>query len=751
MQISAIKNNLINNYTGKPSKKQVVTNPAQKTELPSFIDAKSFVNINFMANIHDYARQGNWQGIEEELNWGTSVNSTNFYNETPLMLASTCGQTQVVEKLLEYNNINVNQKDYYGSTALMLAKNGDIAEKLLAHPDIDVNLQDGTYATALIRAAKNNKKDVVEKILEHPDVDINIKDDYGYKAAAWAYQNDYNDIARMILNYQRGVDKRQLGTMINAVDRQGDTALHRAVKKGQTDIVERLLTNKDIDVNKKDKRGKTALLFATNSKYDDIAIKLIEHPETDVNAQDDEEKQTPLIWAIRNLKLDVVGKLLERPDIDVNIQDIDGRTALFYAALMGYPKIMEKLLEHPDIDVNVQDNNGHLASDYNFSKRISEYQRGIDGRKELLKVTQRPPININKLSPEENIWSEDEISKKFQALLEAKRFEDAETMLQTTPLIDLSDNETMDKICLTGKSDFVQKVFRYKDNQPKMKADYDRKRTKFLNKTIKKLSYDKLKENNLALHTDDGFKILMSNPKFNPNDMSGDNSLFEYACQLDTTGKLAKQILTKYDDVYTRRAQISSSKEIREVVNYYETRGKYQLKFDKIKRNMANPETRDIAVLQLKDFINSEEFKPDMTDFFGNSVLHIVAALPDDSARGLIQKLITKGVDLNAKNITNQNALISAIKAMRIAQNNEDKTKLLSNIKFLLDKGIDINAPDNNGQTAFHHACASTSVALLNMILEKKPQIFEKDKLGHKGSYYLSTPQMRETYNNYVN
>ena len=140
-----------------------------------------------------------------------------------------------------------------------------------------------------------------------------------------------------------------------------------------------------------------------------------------------------------------------------------------------------------------------------------------------------------------------------------------------------------------------------------------------------------------------------------------------------------------------------------------------------------------------------------MTDTFGNSALHIVAALPDDSARGLIQKLLTKGVDINTGNITNQTALISAIKAMIISKNDEDKVKLLSNIKFLLDKEINVNAKDNNGQTALHLACMTTSPALLNLILSKEPNITAKDNLGHKANFYLKTPQMKEIYSNYVN
>ena len=656
MQISAIRNNFIGNNTKQSYNKQEITSPINKTELPNFADAKSFVNINFKGGeeLMDSIRYGQFDEFKQELENGTDINYRDDNQDTPLTYSVEKGWLSFVEELLK-------------------------------HPKLDINAQNSEGRSALFIAAWEDHPEITEKLLEHPDIDVNLTSE------------------------------------------RGNTPLTTAAYNGHVKPIEVLLQHPDIDVNQKDGDGDTPLTNAARQGYHPIVKLLLEHPDTDVNVQG-QNGRTALNSAIREARIEVVKEILKHPDVDLSIKDDSGRTVM------------------------------DLCNDSSYNRReykelIENYEKGVDKRENVLTVAKNIPVDTDKLSPDKNIWTEDKISDKFFYLVGSKKLEEASKMLEATPLIDLEadDKKILRAVCSTGDPDFVRKVFNYQDNQADMRADYESKRKDFLENKIKTLSYEELKENPVALYTEDGFRVLMTKEEFNPNDTVDKMSLFEMACGMDEDGDLVQDILGKYDNVETKRAKRCAHKDLREIIDTYETNGKYQLKFEQIKRNIATPEKREKAVTQLRDFINSEEFTPDMTDTLGNSALHIVATMPDDSARGLIQKLIDKDIDINSQNVTKQTALVSAIKSMRIAQNDEDKTKLLSNIKFLLDKGIDVDIPDSNGQTAFHHACSTTSPALLNMILSKEPNIFKKDNLGHKGNFYLSTPQMKEVYSKYVN
>ena len=525
---------------------------------------------------------------------------------------------------------------------------------------------------------------------------------------------------------QSDIERR--GDDINEKDREGNTPLMVAIEHNyrRKSIVKNMLEQPDIDINWQNKDGCCALDIACKKGYTDIIENLLQYNSIEVNLQNN-LCRTPLIDLLNSDKFstEALAKLLEHPDIDVTVKDYNGRDAFYYANYRS-PSAIDML---------------------------KNYQRGVDKRQNIVGAFKLPSVDINRLSPEENIWPEEKISERFSELVNRRDFDDAEKMLESTPLINLkgNDNPILIKVCQTGKPNFIRKVFAYQDNQAEMKAAYDAKRKEFLENTIQTLSYEELKNNLIALNTEDNFKILVSKEDFNPNDKVEHNSLFDIACKLDSDGSIVKGILSKYEDIDTKYARKFAPLNIMPLIDEYETKGKYQIKFDNIKRKMANPETKELAVQQIKDFINSEEFSPEITDSLGNTALHLVAAMPADSARGLIQKLVDKGINIDATNITNQTALVSAIKAMRIAQNDNDKTNLLSNIKFLLDKNAEVDIKDNNNQTAFHHACASNSPALLAMVLEKEPNILAKDSLGHRGNFYLSTPKMKEVYESYAN
>ena len=61
------------------------------------------------------------------------------------------GVYPLVDLILKSKTVNVNARDRYGGTALMLVRTHPIAKQLLAHPGIEVNIVDNRGQTALMR------------------------------------------------------------------------------------------------------------------------------------------------------------------------------------------------------------------------------------------------------------------------------------------------------------------------------------------------------------------------------------------------------------------------------------------------------------------------------------------------------------------------------------------------------------------------------------------------------------------------
>ena len=67
------------------------------------------------------------------------------------------------------------------------------------------------------------------------------------------------------------------GADINAADKFGSTALHRAVSKGNISIIELLLNQRCLNVNAADCEGNTPLHIAAEETKVDIAKMLLKH------------------------------------------------------------------------------------------------------------------------------------------------------------------------------------------------------------------------------------------------------------------------------------------------------------------------------------------------------------------------------------------------------------------------------------------------------------------------------------------
>ncbi len=108
-----------------------------------------------------------------------NINDTNTWGETALIIASRWGFTEIVRMLLDAG-ADVDIQAYYGDTALMVAAEqgrGEIVRMLLrAEADITLKNKDGKKASDMARESslwnQNNGHDEVLKILEKHQKDV---------------------------------------------------------------------------------------------------------------------------------------------------------------------------------------------------------------------------------------------------------------------------------------------------------------------------------------------------------------------------------------------------------------------------------------------------------------------------------------------------------------------------------------------------------------------------------------------------
>jgi ankyrin repeat protein len=104
--------------------------------------------------------------------------------------------------------------------------------------------------------------------------------------------------------------------------------------------------------------GRTPLMEAVEAGYEEIVKKLLSHSNIDVNAEN-MGGRTPLMEAVEAGYEEIVKKLLSHSNIDVNLQDRRGDTALHLAT--SIPTIASLVLAHNDIKVDLKNTLGQTA------------------------------------------------------------------------------------------------------------------------------------------------------------------------------------------------------------------------------------------------------------------------------------------------------------------------------------------------------------------------------------------------------
>lgn len=184
-------------------------------------------DYNGESPIHVASRRGNINAVEDLIQANASVNMKDFTGHTALMLASLNDHVDCVRLLLRRSDINIDQRDDYGHTALYYAAricDPEVVAALLAE-GASVSVRDiiGDYSLlhSLGQHCTNYEriKQTLQLLLASGKINIDVVDDSGASPLMQAIINNRVLPLRCLV---------EAGASMQLLDKYGRNVLHRA-------------------------------------------------------------------------------------------------------------------------------------------------------------------------------------------------------------------------------------------------------------------------------------------------------------------------------------------------------------------------------------------------------------------------------------------------------------------------------------------------------------------------------------------
>ena len=185
--------------------------------------------------------------------------------EESLLKAANIGYIEVCKKLIK-RGVNINEKNEYGNTPLMLTcmyRHKKICLLLLEN-GADVNIKDNVGRTALMHAVWKGYKEICSWLLEN-GADVNIKDSYGETALINASEKRYKEICSLLIENKADIN---IGNIF------GDTLFMLVCSKNLYEV-SLMLIKKCVNINEKNNSKQTPLEKASHNLNREICILLI--------------------------------------------------------------------------------------------------------------------------------------------------------------------------------------------------------------------------------------------------------------------------------------------------------------------------------------------------------------------------------------------------------------------------------------------------------------------------------------------
>jgi len=354
-----------------------------------------------LMSIHEAAADGDLERVKALIAAGADINAKDQEGYMPLHAAAQSGHTAVAKFLVVAGADLEAKADDHSFTPLHVATKAGhttLVELLIAE-GADANAKDVSAKAPLFQAVLSGSTDLVELFIAKGN-DVNAKSDYyDWTPLQWANK----EIAGILLDkganiearnkwgqtaMHKAVDKRspeliklllQSGANIDSRDYADSTPLHHAIRRGHLDMVELLLANgaaswrRRIGLNLagvgmvQDRKEIVKFLVGKGFEHSAVhvtafggdldEIKNYLSAGGDINALDP-SRLTMLVCAIRGRQT-AVAEFLINKGADINLKGNRGASPLAWAA-DGRPEIARMLLDK-GADVTISDDLGCTA------------------------------------------------------------------------------------------------------------------------------------------------------------------------------------------------------------------------------------------------------------------------------------------------------------------------------------------------------------------------------------------------------
>jgi ankyrin repeat protein len=301
------------------------------------------------------------------------VNQTNKNGWTALDLAINRGNLEAAKAILRHKKIQVNRVNAYGRTALDLAVGAnkpDFVKALLAHKETDINLSGDDFDTTCLHYAIGwNYKEIVDLLLQDDELDVHFRNARGLTALELATRNNRTEIVKSLEAFIKAQphDHRhqKLKTTIAQLfimTRDEKLLLAPSLKEEISELFHSRhhpyteLYPKFTRVIQMQSDSLLLLEALKNGYYYLVEMLLEIHP-VDVNALKG-QGEALLHRVLERENLPIANILIDLPGIDLNAKDPSGNSPLMLATVYEHEIPLIKLLGKPGIDPNCTDSWG---------------------------------------------------------------------------------------------------------------------------------------------------------------------------------------------------------------------------------------------------------------------------------------------------------------------------------------------------------------------------------------------------------